>query len=430
MECVTVQKTADNNLCTSCGLCKGVCPKHCISYKRQDGMFTPVINNNDCSQCGLCAKICPSNDLMTLCGKEDVFAAATGDVLATYNAWSANSQLRHVAASGGVTSSIVSKLLEKGFYDAAFCVKSYTYDDQVVTDMVVWSDIQNGIANTPLPKSRYIAVSHEHAIEYAKKNRDKRLIFIGTSCAVHGFEKSIKALKLNRENYLLIGLFCDKIFNYNIWDYFSTDKFCKKRTLEKLHFKNKDSGDWPGNMKFIFSDGSSIFHSSNERGRMKLVMMPERCMYCVDKLNVYADISIGDNFTKVESSKLGSNSVIIRTSQGNEAWLNSQDSISAVDISIEEIQRAQALDERVRNAKYAAIKQQEIDKNSDVVCDSAVQVQYASLLNDLRVGAEYHEAPEKLNRLMKKKKRSQARADMRYKIRSRLGTLKKFLLKR
>ena len=428
MNCETVQKTADNKLCISCGLCKGICPNQCISYQRQDGMFIPLIDNKKCTKCGLCANICPSNEFMTLCNEKDIFTAATGKVLLSCNAWSKDAQLRHVSASGGTISSIVRQLLQKGFYDAAFCVKSYTYKNQVATEMILWSDIQNGIDKTSLPKSRYIAISHENAITYAKKNRDKRIIFIGTSCVIRGFEKSIDALKLNRENYLLIGLFCDKIFNYNIWDYFSTPEFCKKQTLDKLHFKNKDSGCWPGNMKFIFSDGSSTFHSAQERVRMKQIMMPERCMYCVDKLNVYADISVGDNFTTVKSSKLGSNSVIIRTNRGKEAWHKCLDNIETANVSIDEIQKAQALNERIKNANYATIKYHEII-NNNITCDSSLRTQYSSLLNDLLIGANYQKSPHALSKLLKQKKRSKKIADIRYNVQSRLGTLKKSILK-
>ena len=65
--------------------------------------------------------------------------------------------------------------------------------------------------------------------------------------------------------------------------------------------------------------------------------MPECCLYCIDKLNVNADISVGDNFTDIESSELGSNSVIIRTAKGQKAWELAKDNLINVRIPIEKI---------------------------------------------------------------------------------------------
>ena len=161
---------------------------------------------------------------------------------------------------------------------------------------------------------------------------------------------------------------------------------------------------------------------------MKQIMMPERCMYCVDKLNVYADISVGDNFTTVKSSKLGSNSVIIRTNRGKEAWHKCLDNIETANVSIDEIQKAQALNERIKNANYATIKYHEII-NNNITCDSSLRTQYSSLLNDLLIGANYQKSPHALSKLLKQKKRSKKIADIRYNVQSRLGTLKKSILK-
>lgn len=73
-------------------------------------------------------------------------------------------------------------------------------------------------------------------------------------------------------------------------------------------------------MKFIFTDGTVAYQDKAERVKIKNYFMPERCLYCIDKLNVYADISVGDNYTQQDSSLLGSNSVIIRTNIGMTVW--------------------------------------------------------------------------------------------------------------
>lgn len=82
-------------------------------------------------------------------------------------------------------------------------------------------------------------------------------------------------------------------------------RYCGGNALEKLHFKNKESGGWPGDMKFFPENAGSFYVPLGERARMKRYFMPERCLYCVDKLNVLGDISLGDNYTNTASSPPG-----------------------------------------------------------------------------------------------------------------------------
>ena len=69
----------------------------------------------------------------------------------------------------------------------------------------------------------------------------------------------IKSRKINRDNYLFLGLFCEGVMSYSIWDYFAQERFVKDKQLSALHFKNKDSGGWPGNIKLFFEDGTYRF---------------------------------------------------------------------------------------------------------------------------------------------------------------------------
>ena len=45
------------------------------------------------------------------------------------------------------------------------------------------------------------------------------MILIGNSCAMQGFRKLFERYSLDQDHFLLIGLFCDKVFNYNIYIY-------------------------------------------------------------------------------------------------------------------------------------------------------------------------------------------------------------------
>lgn len=398
------------NLCCGCGVCVGVCPKHCISWKRKKGMYQPIIDVNICISCGLCVKVCPG--LGHKYEDQQDFDAVEGKVLLSCNAWSRLSEIRFVSASGGVVSTLVQHLLKVKAYDVAFLVDSYDYHQQLTTRLITEQDLYDMVSSS-YPKSRYLPISHENAVSYIKSNRNKRVVFIGTSCAVRGFLSTIEQFHLDRENYLIIGLFCDRVFNYNVIDYYQQPVFCGNRKLRNLHFKNKESGGWPGNMKFFFSDGSTDYQDKIERTKVKDYFMPERCLYCIDKLNVCADISLGDNYTKQNTSTLGSNSVIIRTEIGMTAWKATKMLLECSIVSTEQIMEAQYVDWRLNNFCYGKLKEKEILKkagemitlNAGIYTKRKVQdyqQRWKNSLQMINAGEIFRENPEELQRQMNK----------------------------
>lgn len=401
MDNQTVKQTAELKLCISCGMCKNICPVSCISWKRENGMYYPVIDERTCVHCGKCLSVCPGIGM----SYETLLDSATGTYSATYNGWSKDEQIRHVSASGGVITTMIQALLECKMYDVAFCVGSYDYRNQLT--------VKNFYADenhTSSPKSRYLPVSHENTVTYISQNPDKKAILIGTSCAIRGLLNVINEQRLNRENYLLVGLFCDKVFNYNVHDYFQKT-FCGEDELVNVHFKNKESGGWPGNMKFFLEDGRTFYIDKDERGKIKEYFMPERCLYCIDKLNVSADISLGDNYTTEHSSELGSNSIFIRTELGQQAWLVIADRVEFYPVSVEKIHKAQYIDGRLNNAYYAALKEEETKKkygvdiqlNKGVVLSENIrnyEQAWKRNLARLHAGEVYDIKPEELDRQM------------------------------
>ncbi len=357
----TVEIAHSNNICISCGICKNVCPKSCITYKREKGLFQPLIDNSKCIDCGLCSKVCPGLNMSF--NYSQPIDAVYGFVKKSYNAWSRNEECRYKSASGGVISTIISELILNDIYDSAFVVDTYDYSSQVLTKRITKQDITDGDFYNSVPKSRYLPVSHENLISYIKKNRDEKVIIIGTSCALQGISKAINTLNLDREKYLLVGLFCDKVYNYNIYQYYD-DNFFDGKNLSSLHFKNKESGGWPGNMKLFFDDDTTEYLDKSERIKTKDFFMPERCLYCIDKLNIYADISLGDNYTNINSSEKGSNSVIIRTELGEKIWNYVSNAIEYCPVDITEIHKAQYLDGRVNNLYFAELKSRKINKKN------------------------------------------------------------------
>ena len=386
MKKITVEENAVNGLCCSCGVCAAICPRKAITYREHLGMFVPVIDQEKCVNCGMCSKICPGFE-HKYSEKDELkkpMDAARGAVLHCYNAWSSDSKIRHVAASGGVVTTMIMGLLEKKVYDVAFCVDSYSYDHFLKTNKYTYESFFEQVKKGwKTPKSRYLPVSHEETVRYLISNRQSKVIIVAVPCAIRAIESAIRINQLNRDNYLLIGLFCERNFQYNIYRYFSS--LDGKRKLISMHFKNKESGGWPGNVKLFFDDGSSTYKDKSYRVNAKSYFQPERCMYCIDKLAVNADVSLGDNYTGIDESILGSNSVIIRTERGNSAWDLCASFIENHEILYGEIERAEAINDRMINLLYAELKKKELEKDSRYI----PPINSGVIVDDIPV--EYHE---------------------------------------
>ena len=407
MDNKTVELTVQTGLCTSCGLCSGVCPQSCIHTVRKGGMYLPEIDHDRCVSCGICVSICPGIKIDYPEGAPPS-KAIYGDILHCYTAWSSDPELRFVSASGGVVTTLVDELLKKQAYDAAFCVDSYEYGDQLSTVYINAEDMKKPWSDSRLPKSRYLPVSHTDAVRHVLNHREERVIIIGSPCSVMGWRRIIDKYHLEKEQYLIIGLFCDSVFNYNANNYYQ-DRFADGKKIAAIHFKNKESGGWPGDMKLFFTDGSEKYLSKQERAKIKDYFMPERCLYCIDKLNSLADISVGDNYTDENSSPQGSNSVIIRTEQGEKAWNAVGSRVIFENCDPEKLRKAQSLDWRENRMYYSLLKERQLRKKAHaaVSINSGIKPEedyreyersWNQSLGKLRAGAVYSETPAELDR--------------------------------
>lgn len=125
-----VSEVVAHNLCIGCGLCAGVCPGENLSIDWNGyGEYNPLDRGNCLETCSLCLKVCPfadDNDNEDTLG-EKLFGAIpniqhtkeTGYYLQSYIGYGPN---RDIAASGGLTSFLLEKLLQRGLINKVACV--------------------------------------------------------------------------------------------------------------------------------------------------------------------------------------------------------------------------------------------------------------------------------------------------------------------
>lgn len=309
-----IHKIRDAGLCISCGVCSANCPMNCIVFKLKNGMYQPQAEDS-CINCGRCLQVCPSVKIGADIDSSDISTYVLGGYRQILKAKIRDKSILKKSTSGGVITGLISELLAKEAYHVAFAVVGYDYHGQVKTEK-----IETAQALQRSCGSRYLPVSQTEAVRYICENRDKRVIIVATSCAVTAIEKSIALNYLRRENYLLIGLFCDKTMHYGMVDHFDRIAATYGHGLTELHFRSKDGSKWPGKVRLVLDNQESVLLPSSARKNLKDYYVPERCLYCVDKLNRNADISVGDNYIKKNADEEGISSVIIRTDTGMKAW--------------------------------------------------------------------------------------------------------------
>lgn len=398
MSNITIEKTVDNNLCCSCGICKAVCPKFCIEYKKNMGQYVPIIDKEQCIKCGLCLELCPGihtnyKQIYKNLGQEypkDIFV---GNYIYCLNAFSRDEQIRKNGTSGGVITNIIQYLLKEKKYECAFLVDTFNYDKQVDVNKYDCIDDYKNIS-----KSRYVSVSQANLIKHIIEYPTEKIIVVAVGCTVYGITKIIQKYKLNRNNYLILGLFCDNSLSYYIFDYFN-----QNNQLKDLYFRNKEKSGWPGDVKLILKNGEEKYYPAKKRQEVKRYFQLERCCYCIDKLNQLADISIGDNYTSHNKDIKGTNSLIIRTQQGKQIVEEMRDKIESYPISIEEIYQAQKIDIKKKQVDNIKIlyKNTNISVCDDITSDSR-QINnkntklYKRKLKDIGIGKQYSAKPYKL----------------------------------
>ena len=75
----------------------------------------------------------------------------------------------------------------------------------------------------------------------------------------------------------------------------------------------------------------------------------------MDKLNQFADISVGDNYTNRNKTTAGSSSVIIRSNFALEIWNQFSEGMTVYKSSMEEIRSSQLINSRVYNYAFAKV---------------------------------------------------------------------------
>lgn len=389
---MNVALTKELDLCLSCEICHAICPTSAISMKYTHGQFLPHIDAVKCTDCGTCLAVCPGiaidpGDIHNNTPSEVMF---DGPYLETYTAYSNNLQIRSKSTSGGVITALILALLETKEYQAAFVLHFDKFENKParLTPMSQTKDIINSTG------SKYIPASVYEIVKSLQNSPEAKYIIVGTPCQFQGVRNYLKYIKHSDTNHLFLGLFCDKTFNYNIFRYFS-DRYKKPReNIVSYLFRSKVPNGWPGDIKMTFNSGRELMIDKSMRMNLKPYFQLNRCLFCLDKSNVTADISCGDCYIPGAGDSSGKSSVVIRTEKGKKVF-NKHSNIFTLETALmEEISASQQLSGRQENLKYAKylIESQKLRPDSPNAVQLPVDIlkRLSRLQKHIRWGERYN----------------------------------------
>ncbi|MEM3702983.1 MAG: Coenzyme F420 hydrogenase/dehydrogenase, beta subunit C-terminal domain [Candidatus Bathyarchaeia archaeon] len=316
-----IKNVVDLGLCTGCGTCAGICPFEALRMCVSAGLVIPEIDEKRCTGCGLCAKCCPgySADFRALnleffgVQPKDVFL---GNFLGCFVGHSNDYDVRFNSASGGVVTQLLIFALEQGIIDGAI-VTRMRRDNPLLPESFIARTKEEIVSAS---KSKYCPTSPNEVLKQVLKE-DGRYAFVGLPCQIHGVRKAEMNVKgLSDKIVLHIGLFCSHTVNFDGTRFLLRKLGVMPELVEEIAYRGCG---WPGSMFVKLKNGGHftfpyvggwnaywpIFSS--------FFFTPLRCLMCLDELNEFADISVGDAWLKeFKGERIGESIIVVRTNIG------------------------------------------------------------------------------------------------------------------
>ncbi|SDJ79191.1 Coenzyme F420 hydrogenase/dehydrogenase, beta subunit C-terminal domain [Aliiruegeria lutimaris] len=279
------------NLCTGCGACAGLFPNAIRMIEDEIEGRRPVANTpggaEDRAALGVCAGIgAPEQPA------RDAVEADWGPVLACWEGYAADPDIRHRGSSGGAATALAAFAVESGVVDGVAHVTART-DDPRRNTVSISRDRDALLRGAG---SRYAQASPAEILPALKEQPTG---FIGKPCDVASLAKA-RALdaELDASIPLTIAIFCagapTLTATETLLDRLGVPKGAK---LTDLRYRGMG---WPGLMQARWIDAEGAERASDAipyaEGWGKLLQGSRRwrCRICDDHTGALADISVGD----------------------------------------------------------------------------------------------------------------------------------------
>ena len=274
------------------------------------GLLVAAVQEDKCDHCGLCRLVCPGAEL-ELQGLEGV-DPFKGRIVNAYSGHASEEALRASGQSGGVVSALLLFLLETGRINRA---------------LTAAMPMDGSLRPRPLLARTRDEVLAAQGSKYCPTapcallgdvENGERIAVVGIPCQMHGMQRAMRqgSTLVSGITYK-IGLFCDRTLLYSCQEHMARQARLKMSHLAGLEYRSKKRNGWPGEVCFHLVSGEKRFFPPALRMGVKDFYTPPRCRLCFDKLNVFADVAVGDAWGVAPSAQ-GDSVLLARNEMGDQ----------------------------------------------------------------------------------------------------------------
>ena len=316
-----------SDLCTSCGVCVGVCPVSCIHMIETSDGFRPLIDESRClPKCDLCSKVCPplnnwytKNQISEY--RKNTYGSLCGQHINLYTGWSNDFGIRRSGTPGGLATHIVKFLFENEEIDSVILVRSKK-DSPLGLESYLGLNVRDIYQGA---KSKYQLVSFDKSLQEARTKKVKKLAIVGLPChiqAIHRAEEYDSFLK-NRVA-IKIGIFCGYNATRDFLRFFIEKENLHEKDIVRVKYRE---GNWYNSDYVIFETRDKIFKFSFRTSYLNAIwkghlFLQKACAFCPDVVGESADISLGDAWLPEFSANEEGVSLCLTKSEKGEGIIN------------------------------------------------------------------------------------------------------------
>lgn len=287
----------------------------------EDGRYVPRLDAGRCTDCGLCRRVCPPANENFGPLHEFVFGKRPDNILlgnhrGCFLAYSADSEIRFRATSGGCVTTLLLHLLRSGQIDGAVVTHLSAEDPLRAEPFIARTEeeVRSAIG------SKYLPVP-VNAILQPIRAESGRFAYVGLPCHIHGLRRAQMMIPTLKDKIpFVLGLVCSRTMSHHGWRLVLDKMGVAVGNIHELKFR----GDgWPGGLTVTMRDGSRktmpMLGSWFSEIFGGFYFSQPYCVMCDDALADYADIAFADAYLPevIKTDKTGTSILIGRTETGH-----------------------------------------------------------------------------------------------------------------
>jgi coenzyme F420 hydrogenase subunit beta len=315
-----ITRLVARNLCTGCGACAGLFPQAIrmvedpVHGRRPVVSDAPAVRATAMAAARLCAAA--GADWSAL-PRTDAVDADWGPVLAAWEGWAADPEIRHRGSSGGAVTALALHALASGEAEGVAHIAARR-DDPRLNEAVISRDRAGLLRGAG---SRYAQASPAEALGAIEAGSD-RIAFIGKPCDVATATKAATDRGFASKMPLSIAIFCAGAPNLVATGRL-LDRLGVPPDAQLTDLRYRGDG-WPGLMQARWRDAGGAEQESaaipygEGWGRILQTGRRWRCRVCSDHTGAFADISVGDPWhaPPAGDTDAGRSLIVARTPRG------------------------------------------------------------------------------------------------------------------